>query len=150
MIQAKLLAAVDAHPLEETTLQFLHSKFVQGVLWITCANEFSQTWLRRAVSELGELWEGAELTVIDSIDLPKRPRVLVCISDASEVTTVLTCLTAQNPGLDTRDWTVMNRKINEKGQMLVLSIDPDSFKTDSFEFQGLLGIRKSVLFDPEG
>jgi hypothetical protein len=32
MIQAKLLAAVDVHPLEETSLQFLHSKFVHGVL----------------------------------------------------------------------------------------------------------------------
>jgi hypothetical protein len=32
MIQAKLLAAVDAYPLGETPLQFLHSKFAQGVL----------------------------------------------------------------------------------------------------------------------
>jgi hypothetical protein len=31
MIQAKLLTAVDANLLEETPLQFLHSKFAHGV-----------------------------------------------------------------------------------------------------------------------
>jgi hypothetical protein len=83
----------------------------------------------RAVSELGELWECVELNVIDSKDPPKRPRVLVHIPDASEVTTALTCLRAQNPGLNTTDWTTMNCKTNERGQTLALSIDPDSFKT---------------------
>jgi hypothetical protein len=38
MIQAKPLAAVDANPLGKTLLQFLHSKFAQGVFCITCAN----------------------------------------------------------------------------------------------------------------
>jgi hypothetical protein len=80
-IQEKLLQAIDANPLEEATPQFLYSKFVQGVFWITCANEPSKTWLIRTVSGLGELWEGAELTVVDSKDLPKRPRVLVHIPD---------------------------------------------------------------------
>jgi len=44
------------------------------------------------VSGLGELWEGAELTVVDSKDLPKRPRVIVRIPHTSEVTTVMTRL----------------------------------------------------------
>jgi hypothetical protein len=81
MIQAKLLTAVDANPLGETPPQFLHSKFAQEVFWITCANEPSKAWLMRTVSELGELWEGAKLTVVDSKDLPKRPRVIVHIPD---------------------------------------------------------------------
>ena len=42
----------------------------------------------RTISGLGELWEGAELTLVDSKDLPKRPTVLVRIPDTSEVTTV--------------------------------------------------------------
>jgi hypothetical protein len=44
-------------------------------------------WLMQTISGLGELWEGVELTVVDSKDLPKRPRVLVRIPDTSEVTT---------------------------------------------------------------
>jgi hypothetical protein len=39
IIDEKLLTAVDANPAGETPPQFLHSKFAQGVLWITCANE---------------------------------------------------------------------------------------------------------------
>jgi hypothetical protein len=150
MIEAKRLAAVDANPLGETSLQSLHSKFAHGVFWFTCANESYQAWFMRGVSELGQLWEGAELTAVDSKDLPKRPRVVVRIPDATVVTTDLTRLRAQNPGLNTTNWTIMSRKINERGQTLALSIDPDSFKTDSFEFQCLLEIGESFLSDPEG
>jgi hypothetical protein len=92
MIEVKLLTAVVANPFRETPLQFLYSIFAQGIFWITCANEHSKVWLMRTISGLGELWESAELTVVDSKDLPKRPRVLVHIPDTSEVTTVMTRL----------------------------------------------------------
>jgi hypothetical protein len=78
---------------------FLYSKFAQGVFWITCANEHSKTWLIRKISGLVELWEGAELAVVDSKDLPKRPRVLVHIPGTSEVTTVIKRLRIQNSEL---------------------------------------------------
>jgi hypothetical protein len=145
MIQAKLLVAVGANPLRQP-LQFLYSKFAQGVFWITCANESSQAWLMRAVSELWELYEGMQLTAVDSIDLPKRPRVYVRIPDAFEVTTVLTRLRDQNPGINTTDWTTMSHKINERGQTLALSIDPDSFKTlTSLNFKAFWALGR-VLF----
>jgi hypothetical protein len=83
IIQAKLLTAVDEDRLGEIPPQFLHSKFAHGVFWITCANEPTKDWLTRTISGLGELWEGVELTVVDSKDLPKRPRVLVRIPDTS-------------------------------------------------------------------
>jgi hypothetical protein len=129
MIQAKLVVAVHAHPVEETPLHFLNSKFMQGVLWITCVSDFSQTWLVWAVGELGELWERAKVIAIDSKNLPKRPRVIVRIPDVSEVSTVLSCLRAQNRGLVTSDWVIMSRKIDGGGQTLALSIDPNSYKT---------------------
>jgi hypothetical protein len=56
MIQVKLPTAVDASLSGETPLQFLNSKFAQGVFWITCAFEPSKTWLMRTISGLGELW----------------------------------------------------------------------------------------------
>jgi hypothetical protein len=67
---------VDAGPLGETPPQFLNSKLAHGAFWINCANEHSKVWLMRTISGLGELCEGVELTVVDSKDLPKRPRVL--------------------------------------------------------------------------
>jgi hypothetical protein len=104
----------------------------------------------RTISGLGKLWEGVELMVVDSKDLPKRPRVLVRIPDTSEVTTVMTRLRIQNPELKTTDWSVMSRKVNEKEQMLAFSIDPDSFKAltrSNFKAFWRLG---SYLLDPEG
>jgi hypothetical protein len=65
-IQVKLLSAVDANPSGEAPPQFFHSKFAQGIFWIICANEPSKVWLMRAITGLGELWEGAELTVVNS------------------------------------------------------------------------------------
>ena len=108
IIQEKLLTAVDANPLGETPPQFLYSKFAQGVFWITCANESSKVWLMRTISGLAELWEGADLTVVDSKDLPRRPKVLVRIPDTSEVNTVTTRLKKQNPELNTSDWSIMS------------------------------------------
>jgi len=128
MIQVKLLTAMDANPLGEKPQQFLYSKFAQGVFWITSANEPSKVWLMRTISGLGELWEGAELMVVDSKNLPKGPRVLVRIPDTSDVTTVMTRLRIQNSELKMTDWSVMSRKVTEKEQMLAFSIYPDSFK----------------------
>jgi len=128
MIQAKLLIAVDVNPQDETPPQFLCSNFALGIFWITCANESSKACLMLTVNGLGELWEGAELTVVDSKDLPKRPRVIVRIPDTSEVTFVMPRLRIQNPELNTTDRPVMSRKVTEKEQTLALSVDPNSFK----------------------
>ena len=154
LIQEKLLSAVDENPMEEPPPQFLHSNFTQGALWITCANESSKVWLMRTISGLGGLWEGAELTVVDSKDLPKRPKVLVRIPETSEATAVLTRLRKQNPELKTTDWIVMSRKVMEKEQTLAFSIDPDSFKaltrTNFKAFWGLGRVIFRTLKDEKG
>jgi hypothetical protein len=127
-IQEKILQAIDAKAFEEAPSQFLYSKFAQGVFWITCANEPSKTWLTRKVSGIGELWEGAELTVVDSKDFLKRLRLLVHIPDTCDVNPVLTRLRKQNPELHTSNWSVMSRKVIEKEQALAFCMDPDFFK----------------------
>jgi hypothetical protein len=145
LIQVKLLSAVDANPSGEAPLQFLYSKFAQGIFWITCANEPSKVWLMPEISGLGELWEGAGLTVVNSRDLPKRPRVLARIPDTSEVTTVMTCLGIQNPELNMTDWSVLSHKVTEE-QTLVFSIDPDSFKAlTKSNFKAFWGLGRVIF-----
>jgi hypothetical protein len=119
---------VEVHPVGEAPLQFLHSRFAQGILTTTCANENAKAWLMRTVESLGELWEGMELKVVNFKDLLKRPRVQVCIPGNMEVTKVLSCLRIQNPGLNMADWAVMSRKVVGREQTLALSIDSGSFK----------------------
>jgi hypothetical protein len=106
MIQTKLLNAMDGTFAEETSPQFLYSKFAQGILWITCTNGYSKVWLTRTISEIGELWEGAELKAVDAKELPKRPRVLVRVPDNSEITTVVTRFGIPNRELNTTEWSV--------------------------------------------
>jgi hypothetical protein len=129
MTQDKLISAVNANPQGETLPQFLYSKYALGILWITCANEPSKVWLKRAVDGLGGLWEGAELTVVDSKDLPKRPRVIVCIPGTIEATTVLTCLRTQNPELNTTDWSVKSRKVTGREQTRMATFRTNSAPT---------------------
>jgi hypothetical protein len=145
-IQEKLLQAIDVNPLEEAPPQFLFSKFAQGVFWITCTNEPSKIWVIRIVSGLGELWEGAELTVVDSKDLHKRPRELVRIPNTSYFNSVLTRLRKQNPELQTSNWSGMSRKIIEKEQTQAFSIDPDSFKAlAKSHFKTFWGLGKIIF-----
>ena len=66
--------------------------------------------------------------MVDSKDLPKRPRVLVRIPDTSEVNTIMTRLKKQNSELNMSDWSVMSQKVTEKEQALAFSIDSDSDK----------------------
>jgi hypothetical protein len=122
---------VDGTYLEETIPQFLYSKFAQGKFSITCASKHSKVWLTRThiISELGELQEGADLKVVDCKDPPKRRSVLVRVPDNSEVTTETTRPKIQNYELNTKEWSVMSRKVTEMEQTLDLSIEPDSFKT---------------------
>jgi hypothetical protein len=134
---------VDGTFSEETSPQFLYSKFRQGTFWITCANEHSKVWLTRTVSEIGEFWEGGAESS-DPKDLPKRPRVLVHVPDTSEVTTVMTRLKIQNHELNTTEWSVMSRKVTEREQTLAFSIDTDSFKAlDRLNFKAFWGQEES-------
>ena len=56
--------------------------------------------------------------MIDSKDLSKRPRVLVCIPDISDVNTVLTSLRKQTPEFNKSQWSIVGRKVTEKEQTL--------------------------------
>jgi hypothetical protein len=128
LIEEKLTDAVDVNPEGEAQPQFLYSRFAQGILMTTCANESTTAWLVWKVEGLGELWEGMEFKVVDFKDVPKRPRVLVHISGTMEVTKVMSRLRTQNSELNTADWVVMSRKVVGREQTLALSIDSDSLK----------------------
>jgi hypothetical protein len=104
----------------------------------------------QTISGLGELWEGAELTVVNSKDLPKRPKVLFHIPGTSEVTTVVTRLRIQNPELNMTDWSVMSRKVTEKVQTLAFCIDPDSFKAlTKLNFKAFWGLGRVIFQTPK-
>jgi hypothetical protein len=100
----------------------------------------------QAISGLGELWESVELTVVNSKDLPRRPRVLVRIPDTSEVTTVMTRLGIQNPELNMTNWSVISHQVTEKEQTLAFFIDPDSLKAlTKSNFKAFWGLGRVIF-----
>lgn len=115
-----------------SALQFERTSFSAGVLSMTCANERTAHWLREAVSSLGSLWEGAELTVVNFKDLPVRHRVLVFVpgSVREEPAEFRRRLQIQNPDLRTQEWTLLSRNTErEGGQLLAFSVDEVSFRS---------------------
>jgi hypothetical protein len=118
IIQDKVSDLVEVHPVDEAPPQFLHSRYAQGIVTTTCANESTKIWLMQTVESLGELWEGMELKVVEFRDLPKSTRVLVRVPGIMEATKVLTRLKIQNTGLNTADWAVMSRKVVGREQTL--------------------------------
>lgn len=132
LIQNFLVDEMDEAPCSsENPLQFTKTTFGGGVLWMTCANEATITWLKKAVVHLGAPWEGADLTVVKSKDLPKRPRVLVFIPGQEEDwgEKVKPRLEKQNPGLRVDSWIKLSKKTEKEGTIWAFSIDEASFGT---------------------
>lgn len=133
LIQKKLLSALISTPFGSAgTVQFLRTTYSGGVLWMTCANEYTRNWLKETVPTLRDLWEGADLTVVESNSLPRRPRVLVLLPTVEGVSTeeaARQLLGRQNPDLRVGCWLLLNKKEGEGGVRLAYSIDEASFRT---------------------
>lgn len=130
LVQNTIVEAIFSTPSGSTSSppQFLRTNLSAGILWMTCANQTTVDWLRRTVGTLGRLWEGADLTVVDPAELPKRPRVLVFVPEPETVQEeeVRRRLQLQNPELQTDAWRNMSRKIEKDGQLLFFSISEAS------------------------
>lgn len=147
LIQNKLLTAVDESLLRSANPpQFESSKFTGGILWLTCANEFTKEWLKMNVESLSKIWEGVNLITVTSKNLPKRPKVLVRIPGSDEEEVVRTRLGRQNPGLNIGEWRLLNRKPEKEGMCFAYSVDAASYNTLTLaKFKAYYGLR-TVMF----
>lgn len=83
---------------------------------------FANDWLKRTVSRLEGLWDGATLTEAEAKDLLKGPKVLVLISGTAETDALRRWLGVQNLSFKTTDWGMISRKVEKEGIVLVFSI----------------------------
>lgn len=129
LIQNKLVAAIDAIPVGEASPRFQrYPKFEGGILSIACADPPTENWLVSTVRGMEELGEGVSLTVVNTKDLPKRPKFLVWVPEPVEEAVVRSRLEKQNAGLSTVGWLLMSRKVEDRGQTLAYSLDDKSAK----------------------
>lgn len=130
LIQERLITAMDDTPGGSAdSPQFTKTTFSGGVLWITCFNETTKTWLKRAIASMTDLWKGADLITVESKNLPKGVKVLARIPGKEEsVDLVRTRLEKQNPGLLTGTWQLLSKKVEKDGHYMAFTIDPASFE----------------------
>ncbi|XP_023312080.1 uncharacterized protein LOC111692351 [Anoplophora glabripennis] len=128
LVQSALLGAIDGIAGEGTRPRFLECRRRGGTLAITAFNEESLQWLKTTTASLVP-WEGARLSAVEPRDLPKFTKFIVWIpGHPDEPETIMRRLENQNGELRTGAWRLINRKVEEKGQTLVLSVDEMSVK----------------------
>ncbi|VEN35377.1 unnamed protein product [Callosobruchus maculatus] len=141
LISERLLKVLDEDS-STSPIQFINSTYSGGALWITCANEATGVWLRGTVASMGSLWEGADLTVVESKDLPKRPRVLVFVPEKDlekqKEGPILARLGKQNPDLRVACWHLLSKK-EQAGKGVTLSFSIDENVTSNCRFLGRAG-----------
>ncbi|KAJ8978471.1 hypothetical protein NQ317_016997 [Molorchus minor] len=83
LVQNHIGDVMDSTPgRSDRPLQFARTTFSGGVLWMTCANEHAKMETVRA---LGKVWDDADLTTVESKDLPKKPLTDFCFRDLTAV-----------------------------------------------------------------
>ncbi|KAF6205683.1 hypothetical protein GE061_019856 [Apolygus lucorum] len=100
--------------------QFCSGYTSNGVVYVTCSNGRSKGWLEEQVAEL-KPWDGASLRTGPAKDLADLAWVKVGVwiptefLDRSDARKLIPLFEAQNPGLSTREWKLLNTKADPKG-----------------------------------
>lgn len=106
--------------------RFTEARYRAGALHIVCSDAASRGWLGRQL-EQAVPWEGARLRLVEAKNLPKPVRAMVWIPGPQEEPgAIIKRIGRQNP-VDTKRWTVVDRKDDPKGQQLVVLMDQKSW-----------------------
>ncbi|XP_063544526.1 uncharacterized protein LOC134752762 [Cydia strobilella] len=113
--------------------EFLEFKHMDGWIMVTCVDQRSKAWLLDELQYL-EPWPESQLSIMPERKLPKvnTAKIIAFIpgSEASSVPEALELLKAQNKGLNTEQWTIVNQKLESgKSWTVTFVIDEASLKT---------------------
>ncbi|XP_072396124.1 uncharacterized protein [Diabrotica undecimpunctata] len=121
-LQSDILKEIDNIPDGSFMPQFLSCLKERGALKFNCNNLASAEWLRTTVPTL-ENWKDEDISILDPETVPVRSTLQLWIPGAvEEPEQVLERLERQNKGLDTLNWQVLNKKIEEGGQKLFVTV----------------------------
>ncbi|CAK1587674.1 unnamed protein product [Parnassius mnemosyne] len=103
---------------------FIH---MQGWILVNCANQVSQDWIVQKIDNL-KPWPQAELSVIPEDELPQVQvgTIFVPRSEAESPEEGFQLLRAQNDGLNTELWTILQCRDQVHGFLVTLSLDNPS------------------------
>lgn len=105
--------------------KFTENRNKRRAIKIKCNDNSSRRWLEEYVPAIPmtELWEGANLVVIDFNKLPKPETMNIwCPGVNGSNAEIFELLQTCNPGLNTSNWSVLSRKTTEKGTSIRLDV----------------------------
>ncbi|XP_063370754.1 uncharacterized protein LOC134659078, partial [Cydia amplana] len=113
--------------------EFLEFKHMDAWIMVTCVDQRSKAWLLDELQYL-EPWPDAQLSIVPERKLPKlnTAKIMAFIpeSEATSVQEALELLKAQNKGLNTEQWTLVDKKLESgKNWTVIFIIDEASLKT---------------------
>lgn len=149
-----------AHEKQGLTLPFLGIRFRPSIVVIECTTEQSAEWLISMIPNL-KGWEGVKLRACSEEHIPRARTITTYFPRSTETKEedILKIIKAQNTGINTILWRVLNTKVEGKGKLLPLSIDESS--CEEIERRGhtiffwygripIHGLRKRVAREGEG
>lgn len=126
----RLTQALDRLPSTSLAPPRFHSSgLTRGGFVLACADQQTLDWLKKTVSSLGSVWEGADLQVIPKSDLPRHKVFTVFIPGQVDRDTVFARLQRQNPCLRTDLWRVHKQEVRGEQTFLALGVDETSVQT---------------------
>lgn len=108
------------------------SRLVLGATKIKCGDTATRRWIVHCVATLSarELWNGANLTVVDFVDVPKPHKFQAWFPGITRsAADIFKILEALNKGICTTSWTVLNREQKTNGTQMVIGVGSDSLVT---------------------
>ncbi|XP_071644467.1 uncharacterized protein [Temnothorax longispinosus] len=127
-VESKILLAIaelDSDGCEE--VDFDGADWQKGVNVVGCSNRKSRDFLTQVIDGCGELWQGAQLEVIQMSQLPLRKKISLWIPPPvlEGDDTVVKILGKQNRGLKTQSWRIISsaKSQNGKEKDFVFTID---------------------------
>ena len=102
----------------------------RGVLIFVCDGEETITWLKDMVPRITP-WEEAKLLVKTAAELFRTGKVSMWVPKLLknvEPATLFEKIRVQNRKISTESWKIINRKVEENGQTVVVEVDEQSLK----------------------
>ncbi|XP_077280435.1 uncharacterized protein LOC143907492 [Temnothorax americanus] len=133
-VESRILLAIaelDSDGCEE--VDFDGAGWEKGVKVVGCSNRKSRDFLTQVIDGCGELWQGAQLEVIQMSQLPLRKKISLWIpppvSEGDD--TVVKILGKQNRGLKTQSWRIISSAKSQNGKRkdFVFTINGESLES---------------------
>ncbi|XP_037944397.1 uncharacterized protein LOC119677197 [Teleopsis dalmanni] len=121
---------------------------VRGHRVIRCDDEYSRSFLSKAITKISENWDGLKLKLVPAAEIPSRPRARVWLpKNLGPPDLILQQLKLQNPEILMEDWSVLKTEEPQKhSQSYLLLINEECLPViEANDCKLRYGIRKAKI-----